>query len=40
MAENLSGRRVAFLASDGVEQIEPTRPPGAVREAGADMATA
>ena len=32
----LDGKRVAFLATDGVEQIELTEPWKAVEEAGAD----
>jgi protease I len=34
MAEELSGRRVAFLATDGVEQVELDQPWQAVRDAG------
>ena len=34
MSEKLSGKRVAFLAADGVEQIELTEPWKAVEEAG------
>jgi protease I len=34
MAEQLSGKRVAFLATDGVEQVELTEPWQAVEEAG------
>jgi protease I len=37
MAENLKGKRVAFLAADGVEQIELTKPWDAIRQAGADV---
>lgn len=36
MAANLTGRRVAFLATDGVEQVELTAPLQAVKEAHAD----
>lgn len=35
MAKDLSGKRVAFMATDGVEQVELTRPWEAVTEAGA-----
>lgn len=35
MAARLDGTRVAFLATDGVEQIELTRPLQAARDAGA-----
>lgn len=35
MANELSGRKVAFLATDGVEQVELTGPWQAVRDAGA-----
>jgi protease I len=38
MAQQLSGKRVAFLAADGVEQVELERPLEAVREAGAEVA--
>ncbi|HEY8339841.1 MAG TPA: type 1 glutamine amidotransferase domain-containing protein [Egibacteraceae bacterium] len=34
MADDLSGRTIAFLATDGVEQIELTEPWEAVRQAG------
>ena len=37
MAEDLSGKKVAFLATDGVEQVELTEPLKAVRDAGADV---
>ena len=37
MADDLSGRKVAFLATDGVEQVELTEPLQAVRDAGADV---
>jgi len=37
MGQNLSGTRVAFLATDGVEQSELTEPWNAVKEAGADV---
>lgn len=33
---SLKGKKIAFLATDGVEQVELTRPWAAVREAGAD----
>ncbi|MBB4663588.1 type 1 glutamine amidotransferase domain-containing protein [Conexibacter arvalis] len=36
MANELTGKRIAFLATDGVEQIELTEPLRAVREAGAE----
>ncbi len=36
MAGELSGRRIAFLAADGVEQVELTEPLRAAREAGAE----
>lgn len=36
MAANLNGRTIAFLATDGVEQIELTEPLEAVRNAGGD----
>lgn len=36
MAANLTGRRIAFLATDGVEQVELTAPLQAVKEAHAD----
>jgi protease I len=35
--QDLSGKRVAFLATDGVEQVELERPLEAVRKAGADV---
>ena len=34
--QDLSGKRVAFLATDGVEQVELDRPLAAVREAGGE----
>lgn len=37
MAESLKGRKVAFLATDGVEQIELTEPWKALAEANADL---
>lgn len=37
MAHDLSGKRIAVLATDGVEQIELTEPMGAVRDAGASV---
>jgi protease I len=36
MHRRLEGKRIAFLATDGVEQVELTDPWTAVREAGAD----
>ena len=36
MADQLNGKRIAFLATDGVEQVELTEPLKAVREAGAE----
>jgi protease I len=36
MADDLNGKRVAFLFTEGVEQVELTGPLKAVREAGAD----
>lgn len=36
MSDRLSGKRIAFLATDGVEQVELTRPWTAVKEEGAD----
>jgi protease I len=36
MAGTLSGKRVAFLAADGVEQVELTQPWKAVKDAGAE----
>lgn len=37
MAEELRGRRVAMLATDGVEQVEVERPRQAVRDAGGQV---
>jgi len=37
MAGQLEGRRVAVLATDGVEQVELTEPVKALREAGAEV---
>ncbi len=37
MAASLTGKRVAFLATDGVEQSELTRPWEALKKAGADL---
>jgi protease I len=34
MSDQLNGKRVAFLATDGVEQVELTRPWEAVKQAG------
>jgi protease I len=37
MAQNLHGKKVAFLATDGVEQVELERPWQAARDAGATV---
>jgi protease I len=37
MASNLSGKRIAFLATDGVEQVELTKPWEALKAAGAEI---
>jgi protease I len=37
MAKELEGKRVAFLFTEGVEQVELTEPLDAVRKAGADV---
>jgi protease I len=37
MASQLNGRKVAFLATDGVEQVEFTAPWNALKQAGADV---
>ncbi len=37
MAETLSGRRIAILATDGVEQAELQQPLAALRQAGAEI---
>ena len=37
MAGNLTGRKVAILAADGVEQVELTAPWQALKEAHADV---
>jgi protease I len=37
MAETLSGRRIAILATDGVEQAELQQPLAALRQAGAEV---
>jgi len=37
MASDLSGKRIAFLASDGVEQVELTQPWDAIKKAGATV---
>ena len=37
MAESLKGRKVAFLATDGVEQVELTEPWKTLKDAGADL---
>ena len=36
MANELQGRKIAFLATDGVEQVELTEPLKAAKEAGAE----
>lgn len=36
MASGLEGKKIAFLATDGVEQIELTRPREAIEQAGAE----
>lgn len=37
MAESLKGKRIAFLATDGVEQVELTKPWESVKSAGAEV---
>ena len=37
MSDKLSGKRIAFLATDGVEQVELTEPWNALRAADADL---
>ncbi len=37
MEKNLAGKRIAFLATDGVEQSELTRPWDAIKGAGAEV---
>lgn len=37
MSNKLDGKTIAFLATDGVEQIELTRPWGDIKAAGADV---
>ena len=37
MAKQLEGKRLAFLFTEGVEQVELTEPLDAVRKAGADV---
>ena len=37
MAEDLTGKKIAFLATDGVEQVELTEPRKAVEAAGAEV---
>ncbi len=37
MAENLTGKRIAFLLTDGFEQVEFTRPWDALKAAGAEV---
>jgi protease I len=39
MTQDLSGKRVAFLFTEGVEQVELTEPLKAIREAGAETET-
>jgi protease I len=39
MADELNGKRVAFLFTEGVEQVELTEPLKAIREAGAEAET-
>src|SRR5690348_14730794 len=36
MAKELQGRKIAFLATDGVEQVELTKPWDAVKQAGGE----
>ena len=36
MADQLNGKKIAFVATDGVEQVELVKPLEAVREAGAE----
>ena len=37
MRKDLSGKRIAFLATDGVEQSELRRPWEAIKDAGAEV---
>jgi len=37
MSSQLKGRKVAFLATDGVEQVELTAPWNVLKQAGADV---
>jgi protease I len=37
MANELQGKRIAFLATDGVEQVELVKPMKAIEQAGADV---
>lgn len=37
MGESLKGKRIAFLATDGVEQVELTRPWAAIEDAGGEV---
>jgi len=37
MANELQGKRIAFIAADGVEQVELTKPWKAVKDAGAEV---
>jgi protease I len=37
MSSQLNGRTIAILATDGVEEVELTRPASALREAGANV---
>ncbi len=37
MSNKLSGKKIAFLATDGFEQVELTKPWNAIRDAGAEV---
>lgn len=37
MAQQLQGKKIAFLATDGVEQVELTKPWEAIKDAGAEV---
>ena len=37
MSNKLSGKKIAFLATDGFEQVEPTQPWNAIEDAGAEV---
>ena len=37
MAEDLNGKKIAFLFTDGVEQVELEKPLDAVKHAGAQV---